>query len=327
MRRREFITLLGGTVAWPLAARAQQRDRMRRIAVLMTSADDADGEARLIAFQKGLQELGWRDGVNVRIDIRRGAADMDRVRADVAELLRLKPDAILATSGRVVSVLQGAARDVPIVFVGPVDPVGAGFVESIARPGGNITGFTSVETSFAGKWLEMLKEMAPQIARVGLIFGPDNPSAAGYRTFLENAAPSFAIKLIPAAVRSAADIESAVETFAREPNGGLILPLDLTISAHLELLAALAGRYRMPAISGYAGFAAAGGLMSYGPDVPDVYQRAASYFDRILKGEKPAELPVQAPTKFTFVLNIKTVKALGLFVPPSLLARADEVIE
>jgi putative ABC transport system substrate-binding protein len=229
IQRREFITLLGGAAVWPLAARGQQRERMRRVAILMTSVDDADGRARLVSFQKSLQVLGWSDGANLRLDIRWGAADMDRIRTYVGELLSLRPDAILATSGRVVRVLQKETRDVPIVFVGPVDPVGSGFVQSIARPGGNITGFTSAETSFAGKWLEMLKEIAPKIRRIAFFFGPDNPSAPGNQALLENIAPSFGVKLIPAAVRTAADIESAVQTFTREPNGGLILPLDETV--------------------------------------------------------------------------------------------------
>jgi putative ABC transport system substrate-binding protein len=274
-----------------------------------------------------LQELGWRDGSYIRLDVRWGAADMDRMRTYVGEFLGLRPDAILATSGRVVRVLQRETRELPIVFVGPVDPVGSGLVESIAQPGGNITGFTTAETSFAGKWLEMLKEMAPQIARVAFIFSPDNPSAAGNRSLLENIAPSFGTKLIPAAVRTAADIESAVHTFTREPNGGLILPLDETVSVHRELLASLTRQYSIPAISGYPAFVAAGGLMSYGPDLPNIYLRAASYVDRILHGERPGDLPVQQPTKYQLVINLKAAKALGLAVPITLQVAADEIIE
>jgi putative tryptophan/tyrosine transport system substrate-binding protein len=328
MRRREFFTLLGGAaIAWPLAARAEQSGRVRRIAVLMTSAEDSDGRHRLTAFQKALREHGWLDGANLRTDIRWGAADIGRMRSQVADVLGTRPDAILATSGRLVRVLQEEAREVPVVFVGPVDPVGSGFVKSMARPGGNFTGFTSGETSLAGKWLEILKEAAPELARVALIFGPDNPSAAGVRKLLETAAPSLGVKLIATPIRTASDIESAVEAFSREAQGGLILPLDLTISVHLELVARLAGRYRCPAISGYPGFPAAGGLVSYGFDVADIYRRAASYVDRILRGEKPADLPVQAPTKYELLTNLKTAKALGLEMPPTLLARADEVIE
>lgn len=286
-----------------------------------------DGRARLMALQKGLQDLGWRDGDNIQLDIRWGAADMDRIHAYAAELLSLRPDAMLATSGRVTRVLQQQAPEEPIVFVGPVDPVGAGFVESIARPGGNITGFTSVETSVAGKWLGMLKEVAPQIARVAYIFGPDNPSAAGVQTLLQKVAPSLSIELIPVSVRTASDIERALYMLTRRPNGGLVLPLDLTVSVHRELLASLTERYGIPAVSGYPAFVTAGGLMSYGPDLPNIYLRAASYLDRILKGARPAELPVQEPTKFELVINLKAAKSLGLAIPQSLRATADEVIE
>ena len=326
MRRREFITLLGGAAAaWPLVVRAEQHTP--RVAVLMASANDADGQARLMAFQKGLQELGWRDGENIRLDIRWGAADGDRILAYAEELLNLRPDAILAASGRVTRVLQQGAREVPIIFVGPVDPIGAGFVESIARPGGNITGFTSGEGSIAGKWLQMLKEVAPQTVRVAYIFGPDSPAAAGVQALLQNIAPSFGIKLVPAPVRTAAEIESTVYTFTRQPNGGLVLPLDNTVSVHRELLASLTKRYGIPAISAYPAFVAAGGLMSYGPDIPNLYLRAASYLDRVLKGAKPTELPVQEPTKYSLAINLKAAKSLGLTIPQSLRTTADEVIE
>jgi len=332
MRRRDVIAFAGGVAASAalsrqLAAQQLQPERTRRIGVLMTSADDGDGRARLAAFRDALRALGWVDGANVRLDVRWGGADPDRLRSQVEELLKLKPEAILATSGRVTRLLQGAAADVSIVFVGPVDPVGAGFVESIARPGRNITGFTSVETSFAGKWLEMLTEAAPRITRVALVFAPDNPAAAAYRSLLESATSLLGITLIPEPVRTAADIASVVDRHAREPGGGLILPLDLTISVHVGLLSTLVAQNRLPAISGYPAFATGGGLMSYGPDLPHIYGRAAVYFDRILKGEKPADLPVQAPTKFELIVNLRAAKALGLTVPPTLLARADEVIE
>jgi putative tryptophan/tyrosine transport system substrate-binding protein len=327
MRRRAFIAGVGAAAFAPFVAQAQQQARVRRVGVLMTSAQDADGTARLAAFQKGLQALGWRDGANMRVDVRWGAADTERIRAIAKELVGTRPDVILATSGRVVRILQGETRELPIVFVGPVDPVAAGHVASIARPGGNTTGFTSAEDSFAAKWLEILKEVAPAVKTVGFIASPDNPAAPRLQGVLQKTVASFGVRLIVEPVRNAADVERAVATVAREPDAGLILPLDLTISVYLPLLAELTVRHRMPAVSGYASFSAGGGLISYGPDVADTYRRAASYVDRILKGEKPADLPVQAPDKFQLAINLKTARTLGLAVPPTLLARADEVIE
>ena len=334
MRRREFITLLGGTVAWPLVARAQQPQRMRRIGdpkhlvgVLMPGANDGDGQALIAAFRKAFESLGWRDGDNVRVEIRWGAGEMRDLQVHADELLSRSPNVILALSGRVVALLQGRTRDIPIVFVGPTDPVGQGYVESMARPGGNITGFTYLDASLTGKWLEMLKEAAPQVARVGLMTSPENPAYENRRRVLIASASMLGVKVVPIQARTAAEIESAVGALAAEPNGSLVLPPDATLSIYRDMIAALSVRLRLPAISAYREFAASGGLMSYGIDQSDIFRRAASYVDRILNGEKAADLPVQQPTKFELVINLKTAKALGLEIPPTLLARADEVIE
>jgi putative ABC transport system substrate-binding protein len=329
MRRREFITLLGGAVAaWPLAARAQQGERMRRIGVLINFAsDDVEGQARLTAFREGLRQLGWTEGGNVRIDTRWAAGDPDRYRQYVAELLALAPDVILAISSAALASLLQATRTVPIVFTTVADPVGAGYVDSLARPGGNATGFVLWEYSIAAKWLELLKEIAPQVTRA-VVFR-ESALAAGPGQFgvIQAAAPSLGVDLRVADVRDAREIERAVTTFAQGSNGGLIVTGSPGALSHRTLIVALATRHRLPAVYSARVFAADGGLISYGPDPVDQFRQAAGYVDRILKGEKPADLPVQAPTKYELVINLKTARALGLEVPPMLLARADEVIE
>jgi putative ABC transport system substrate-binding protein len=327
MRRREFITLLGGAAAWPLTARAQQPERMRRIGVLMNVATDIqDFNERLAAFQQALQELGWTVVRNVRIDTRWAADDAERLRRHAAELVALAPDAVLAQGSLSVAALHWVSRTLPIVFVGIVDPVGSGFVDSLARPGGNVTGFAQFEYNLSSKWLELLKEMAPRVTRVAVIRNPANPSGIGQFAAIQTVAPSLGVELRPVDVRSARDIEHAVATFARSPNDGLIVTT-AGATAHRDLIIALAARHRLPAVYPYRHHVAAGGLISYGPEPIDDYRSAAGYVDRILKGDKPADLPVQLPTNIKLMINLKTAKALGLEVPPTLLARADEVIE
>ena len=329
MRRREFITLLGGAaVSWPLAARAQQGERMRRIGVLMNlGSDDAEGQARNAAFLQGLQELGWTVGRNVRIEYRWGAGDAELFRRHGLELVALAPDVILAGGGAVVPSMLQATRTVPIVFTGTPDPVGAGFVESLARPGGNATGFTSFEYGISGKWLELLKEIAPHVTRAAVIRDPAIAAGLGLWGAVQTAAPSFGIEVNPVNVRDASEIKRAITAFAREPNSGLIITGSTLAGVHRDLIVTLAARHRLPAVYFARYFVGGGGLISYGADVNDQLRRAAAYVDRILKGEKPADLPVQAPTKYELVINLKTAKALGLEVPPKLLALADEVIE
>jgi putative tryptophan/tyrosine transport system substrate-binding protein len=329
--RREFITLVGGaaatTPAWPVAASAQQSERMRRIGVLMNlAADDSLGQARQTAFVQGLQELGWIDGRNVRIDIRWGAGDADRFRRYAAELVALAPDVMLAASGATMPALMQATRTVPIVFVLVPDPVGSGFVASLARPGGNATGFTQYEFGLSGKWLEVLKEIAPRVTRAAILRDPADPAGIGQFGAIQTAAPSFGIEVRPVDVRDPVEIERGITAFATA-NGGLIVTGSAPAAVHRNLIITLAAQYLLPAVYSYRYFPASGGLISYGPDTIDPYRRAAGYVDRILKGEKPADLPVQAPTKYELVINLKTAKALGLEVPPTLLARADEVIE
>ena len=328
MNRREFITLLGGAVAWPLAARAQQAGRMRRIGALMAfAADLPEAPVRVAALAQGLQELGWTVGGNVRIDYRWATSGADRSRY-AAELVALVPDVILTTAGSTVGALQQASRTVPIVFVTTVDPVGGGWVASLARPGGNATGFTAFEFSMSGKWLELLKEVAPGVKRVAVIRDPAVPAGSGGFAAIQTVAPSLGVELTPVGVRDAGEIERDVAAFARAANGGLIIvgPVS-SIAPHHKLIVALAARHRLPAVYGPRFYVVDGGLISYGSDAIDQYRRAAGYIDRILKGEKPADLPVQAPTKYELVINLKTARALGLDVPPTLLVRADEVIE
>jgi putative tryptophan/tyrosine transport system substrate-binding protein len=330
MNRREFITLLGGAaIAWLLTTRAQQAEGMRRIGVLMASAaDDSESQARIAAFLQGLAQLGWADGRNVRIDTRWATTDPDDLRRHAAELAALAPDVLVAATGTVtVAPLLQATRTVPIVFVQVIDPVGAGFVVSLARPGGNATGFTIYEYGMSGKWLEFLKEIAPRMARAAVLRDPAIASGIGQFAAVQAVAPSLGVELSPVDVRDAGEIERAVTAFARSSNGGLIVTASALATRHRDLIIALAARHRLPAVYAYRYMVAAGGLASYGPDSIDQYRRAASYVDRILKGEKPADLPVQSPTKYETVINLKTAKALGLTVPDTVLARADEVIE
>jgi putative ABC transport system substrate-binding protein len=328
VKRRDFISLLGSVAAYPLAARAQQPERMRRIGMLSNlAADDAEAQARNAAFLQALQQLGWTDGRNVRIDFRWGAGDADRNRRYAAELIALAPDVILATGSPAVDPLHQATRSVPIVFVQVTDPVGAGLVESLAKPGGNATGFTNFEYVISGKWLELLKEIAPSVKRAAVLRDSAVAAGIGQLAAVQAMAPSLGVELSPFGVRNTSEIEHAITSFAHSSNGGLIVTASGLSIVHRALIIALAARYRLPAVYGLRLFVADGGLISYGPDTIDPYRRAASYVDRILKGEKPGDLPVQAPTKYELVINIKTAKALGLEVPPTLLARADEVIE
>ncbi len=328
MRRRDVITLLGGAAAaWPLAARAEG-ERIRRIGVLMTlAADDPEGQARLTAFVQGLQELGWTDGRNVRIDYRWPAGDAERTRRYATELAALAPDVILAGGGSVVPSLLQATRTVPIVFTQTPDPVGAGFVNSLARPGGNATGFLLYEYGISAKWLELLKEIAPRVTRAAVIRDAAIASGTGQWGAIQTAAPSFGVEVSPVNVRDAGEIERDVAAFARSSNAGLIVTASTLAVVHRDLIVTLAARHKLHAVYPSRFFVAAGGLISYGPDSIDPHRRAAGYVDRILKGEKPADLPVQAPTKYELAINLKTARALGLDVPPPLLARADEVIE
>jgi putative tryptophan/tyrosine transport system substrate-binding protein len=328
-RRREFITLLGGAaVAWPLVAHGQQGPRMRRIGVLMAqAADDPDGQARVAAFLQGLRELGWVEGRNVRLDYRWGGGDVGRIRKDAAELVALTPDVILAGGGQVMGPLHEATRTVPIVFTQTADPVGAGFVASLARPGGNATGFTNFEYGVGGKWLEVLREMVPDIARAAVLRDATNPAGTGQWGAIQAVASQLGVEISPIDVRERGEIERGVTAFAARPNSGLIASSSGFAILHRELIIALAARHRLPAVYPFRLYAVGGGLISYGPDPIDPHRRAASYVDRIFKGEKPADLPVQAPTRYELVINLKTARALGIEVPPMLLARADEVIE
>ena len=330
MRRREFITLLGGAAAaWPVAARAEQLEQMRRIGVLMnTGADESESQARLAAFMQGLQELGWAAGRNLRIDYRWSPGDLARLRKDAAELVALRPEVILAGVGPTTVALQQVTRTIPIVMAQGIDPVGNGYVDSLARPGGNTTGFIQFEYSLAGKWMELLKEAAPGTTRVGVLREPGVPAAAiGQWTMIQAVAQSVGAELKPIELRDPNEIERALSAFARSPNAGLIVVVSAASLTHRDLIITLAARHRLPTVYAYRVFVTHGGLITYGPDIASQYRRAAGYADRILKGENPADLPVQAPTKYELVINLKTARALGLDVPPSLLARADEVIE
>ena len=329
MRRREFVILLGGAAAsWPLAARAQQGGRMRRIGVLSPATEtDPNDRPLLEVFRQALQKLGWIDGRTVLIDTRWTAGDPDRARKYAAELAALTPDVILADGGSVVGLLLQEIRSVPIVFTLTPDPVGAGFVESLARPGGNATGFTLFEYGIGGKWLELLKEIAPDIRRAAVVRDPALPQGTGLFGAIQSAASAFGVELTPVNVRNTSEIEGAIAAFAQSPHGGLIVTASILAVLHRDLLVTLAAQQKLPAVYFNRLFVAAGGLISYGPDLSEQYVRAAGYVDRILKGEKPADLPVQAPTKYDLVINLKTARALGLTVPDSLLARADEVIE
>jgi putative ABC transport system substrate-binding protein len=326
MRRRDFITFLGVLAAWPFGARAQS-ERVRRIGILMNrAANDPDGQARLAQFQQSLQQLGWTHH-NMRIDIRWGEDEVEPERRYAAELIALAPDVILASGTLSIAALRQVTRTLPIVFVLAIDPVGAGFVDSLSRPGGSVTGFMLFEYSLSGKWLELLKEIAPGVRRAAVLRDPDIPSGTVLFGAIQAAAQSLGVEVSPIGNRDADGIERAIASFARHANGGLILTPSATVSVHRDLIIALAARHKLPAVYPYGYMTTAGGLMSYGPDMVDQFRHAATYVDRILKGEKPADLPVQAPTKYELVINLKSAKALGLEVPPMLLARADEVIE
>jgi putative ABC transport system substrate-binding protein len=333
MRRREFITILGGAAVapamlWPLAARAQQAERVRRIGVLMGQvATDPEFRSALAAFLQGLQQLGWTEGRNLRVDTRWSGGNADDIRKNAMELAVLAPDVILVSGSASVGPLLQATRTVPIVFVLVADPVGAGYVGSLARPGGNATGFVLFEFGMSGKWLELLKEIAPRVTRVAVLRDPAISAGIGQFGALQAVAPSFGVELSPIDVRDAPEIERGVAHFASGPNSGLIVTSSALAVVHRDLIVTLAARHKLPAVYFGRIFVTGGGVLSYGPEIIDQYRRAAGYVDRILKGEKPADLPVQAPTKYELVINLKTAKALGLAVPATLLARADEVIE
>src|SRR5262245_51171543 len=324
--RREVIAALGGAAAaWPLAARAQQGERVRRIGLLMGTADDREGQARETALKQGLQELGWADGRNIQIETRFGGADADRIRANAAELVALAPDILVGHTTAVIRALRQASSSIPIVMAAINDPVDQGFVSSLAHPGGNITGFTFVDFQMVGKWLEMLKEAAPSVARAALMFNPDtSPYYYLYLRSFEAMPRSVAVEVTAAPVRDTAEVEKTIAKLGREPGGGLIVAPDAFTIVHQHLFIRLAQQHRMPAIYFLRTSVAQGALMSYGPDPYDNFRRSASYVDRILKGAKPAELPVQQPTKFELAINLKTAKALGLQIPDKLLALADE---
>jgi putative ABC transport system substrate-binding protein len=328
MRRREVIALFGGAAAWPLVARAQQSERMRRIGVLQSvAANDPAAQARYAAFLEGLQQLGWTDGRNVRIDTRWGADNVADTRKYAAELVALAPDVILASGSAAAEPLLQATSTVPIVFAIVPDPVGAGYVASLSRPGGNATGFLMFEFSLCGKWLELLKEIAPGVTQAAILRDAAISAGIGQFAVIQSVAPSVGVDVSPVNMRNAAEIERAVAAFARSANGGLILRASALAAVHRELIITLAARHKLPAVYVERFFVVGGGLISYGPNFVDQFRRAAGYVDRILKGEKPADLPVQAPTKYELVVNLKTAKALGLNVPQTVLGRADEVIE
>jgi ABC-type uncharacterized transport system substrate-binding protein len=327
MKRRDFIALLGGATAWPLAARAQA-ERMRRVGLLMGYPEgDVEGEASAAAFQQRLQELGWTEGRNIQTDTRWAGADPNKARTFAKELVALTPDVIVPSTNLVTAILQQETLTIPIVFVLVGDPVGSGFVATMARPGGNLTGFSVFEPAIGGKWLQMFKEIAPDISRVGFILHPETPVNVGFLRAAEAAAPSFGVKIIPLGVHTAAEIERVVTEFAAGSNGGLIVAPHAVTVGNRDVIIRLAARYHLPAIYGPRHYATSGGLISYGPNPIDPFRQGASYVDRILRGAKPGDLPAQFPTKHELIVNLRTAKALGLDVPPTLLARADEVIE
>jgi len=328
VRRRDFITHLGVTAAWPLAARGQQAERMRRIGVLINrAADDPEGQARLAALKQRLEQLGWIDGRNMRIEARWGEDDAERERKYAAELVALSPDVIVASGSLSVASLQRVTPSLPIVFAAVGDPVGGGFVDTLARPGGNTTGFMLFEYSLSGKWLELLKQIAPNLTRAVVLRRANVPSGSAEFAAIQTVAQSLGVEVSPVSIRETGDMERAATTLSRSANGGLIVTPSASAWVHRNLIIALAAQYKLPAVYAYRVNVIGGGLVSYGPDPLDQFRRAASYVDRILKGEKPADLPVQAPTKYELVINLKTAKALGLDLPPMLLVRADEVIE
>ena len=327
MRRREFIALVGAATGWPLAARTQQSDRVRRIGFLIGVADDANSRAKYEAFRQGLEQLGWIDGRNVRIDARFGAGDPVRIRKYAAELVAFSPDVILVTGSVATQLLLQETRTVPIVFTIVPDPVGSGFVDSLSQPGGNASGFMQFEYSLSGKWLELLKQMAPNVTRAAILWDPTIPAGIGQFAVIQSVAPSLGVDVRPISVSNTSETERAIAAFASQPNGGLIVTASALTVTHRELIGTLAAKHKLPAVASNRVYVTSGVLISSGVDFVDQHRRAAAYVDRILKGEKPADLPVQAPTKYELVINLKTAKALGLTIPAALLARADEVIE
>jgi ABC-type uncharacterized transport system substrate-binding protein len=328
MRRRDLILALGGAAVWPLAAHAQQPERVQRIGVLMLYAEsDPAGQVRARAFNQGVEKLGWTVGRNLEIDYHWGVGDADWIRSGVVQLLRLAPDVILANGGQTARMAQRATRTVPIIFLGSADPVADGLVQSLAHPGGNLTGFTVLEPSVGAKLLDLLKEIAPRITRVAVMTNPDSPSGRRLHDAAAAAAQRFAVSLVAVQVREPTEIEATMTTLGSEPDYGLIVPPDPTINTHRKLIVELAARHRLPAVYALSAATFEGGLLSYGVDLPELFRQAAAYADRILRGERPANLPVQQPTKFELVINLKTAKALGLTVPNTLLVSADEVIE
>jgi ABC-type uncharacterized transport system substrate-binding protein len=326
LRRREFIkVIVVSAMGWPLAANAQVHTR--RVAALVGTGNDALGQLWITAFRQKLRDLGWSDGRDIQIEVIWGGGDIEYIRASAADLVRSKPEVILVYTVRVLNEVRRRTTEIPVVFIATNDPVGLGIVKSLAHPGGNLTGFTLYEVSIAGKLVELLKEMVPNLARVALLFNPNNSSAELYWPLIQKISKSLDIIPVSFPVRDAASIQEVIGAFVREPNGGIVLPNDATTTTYRDLIVELAARYRLPVIYSFNSVVAGGGLISYGPDASDLFIQAASYVDRILKGEKPANLPVQAPTKFTLAVNVKTAKAIGLTVPPSVIARADEVIE
>jgi putative tryptophan/tyrosine transport system substrate-binding protein len=326
MKRRDFITLLGGAAAWPLAVHAQQTEQMRRIGVLMGVAEDAEGQARVKGLQQGLRELGWIEGRNVRIDYRWTAGDAKRAQTYAAELVRLSPDVIVAHTPPVIAAVRQVSRSIPIVFAAVIDPIDHGFIDSLARPGGNLTGTANIEFTLVGKMLQTLNEVARGMVRAAVMFGTNQQYLVYVHSF-RTASPTLAVELSAAAVRDTGEIEAAISELGGKPGGGLVVPPDAFTVIHHAQIIALAARHRVPAIYAYRSFVAEGGLISYGPDIYDIFRRTASYVDRILKGAKPADLPVEEPVKYDLAINVKTARALDLEVPPTLLATADEVIE
>ena len=327
MRRREFITLIGSMAAIPFAARAQQGERTRRIGVLSSVAQDPESKALQAVFRQALEQLGWTDGRNVQVDTRFGQGDTARTREYAAELVALAPDVILSTGAAATEQLTKTTRTVPIVFAIVPDPVGSGFVDSLSQPGGNATGFLQFEYSLSGKWLELLKQIAPSVTRAAVLWDPSIIAGIGQFAVIQSVAPSLGVDVRPVNLRVPSEVERTISAFAQPPNGGLIVTAGAASFSDRELIAALATRQKLPAVAPYRFFVSGGGLMSYGIDLADQFRRAAGYVDRILRGEKPADLPVQAPTKYELAINLKPAKALGLTVPATLLGRADEVIE
>jgi putative ABC transport system substrate-binding protein len=327
MRRRQFMTGFGAATLWPIALRAQQRERMKRIGILMGVSDDAEGKARLATFLKALQEAGWTNNQSVLIETRWAAGDSDAIRSYAAELAKLNPDVILAVTTAAFVAMQLATPSIPIVFVQVVEPLSSGLVTSLSHPDANSTGFTSFEYATAGKWLAAVKEIAPSVVRVAVVHSPDDPASAGYLREGETLAPSLGVRLVSIGARTVGDLERAIDDFALEQNGGMIVLPSAFTAAHREEIVALAASHRLPAVYPFRYFAVAGGLLTYGFDNIELYKRAASYVDRILRGAKPRDLPIQQPTRFEMVVNLKAAKALGLIIPESFLVRADEVIE